>query len=677
MAGETQKPVTLGAYELALATDLPSGKQAWQVDHAPSGPEAAGMTPLHETVSWGYSGEGGSVPAARNLHDYSSDINVDDWDTLRPGPLQSKIGLALTNPVVALETARDANGVRYLYIGEDGPTLTKVRLSDFAVMTTKTFTHDTAPRISAIIAPKDGSAPRPAGDTTAVTQPGNALVVIGFGNTAPIAQIDTIATASGTADTYGAQNTNKAYGGTFLALNDATNGQVVLWKTSALVSRGTIAGAFCGVSAATIGSATIDLTTYATWRPDATTTTPQLVGNIGSSINTLVEYNRGVLAAKPEGLYEFTAEFSATLVHSTRDYRADDNGKNAIAWGPIVIMPTVQDVQAYPSPSGINATVGYSTLLSTVTNPVAGSVVTATARYGQYLYLAYWDGTDTRIKRALAKRQQDSVPHYLVFHGVTTVPGHRVRTMKCIENGSGTQYLIYGTTSATTGAYDVGYCVLDARPTSGLRSAAGGYLVTTLQGDPNERRTFDLLVVYGKNLNAANYWTVEIKWDEGPWQTVGTIQTNGPTTLAFPRSCSSGFLYQLRFTCTRATGTNWPALWYPSTTAQGVGGALLIGQRAPRYVSYITATVDAEEGQILAGGRRQTVSPRTLLAGLKAYVGTGATAVPQMCANPEHPGAPMYVMVEKVTWTPAARKAGQQEAKRITIRMRELHGATG
>jgi len=222
---------------------------------------------------------------------------------------------------------------RFLYAAS-GNQLTKLSFASntgepvVTLQSVQSFTHgptNAAPSISDIVVVKDGRVPNPA-------------ILIGFGKDAPIQQITSIA-ASG-ADTYQTISGTPAYAGQFATALGANNTDALVWKSLGVSGEAT--GAFARINSSTITNAAKDYTNLQNWTPRSDTQTPYQVGDYDSDITALAEYQRSLVAAKPNGVYAFDQNVNAYLIFSTQAYKHPDNGRRLLAWQDALLIPTAR-----------------------------------------------------------------------------------------------------------------------------------------------------------------------------------------------------------------------------------------------------------------------------------------------------------------------------------------------
>jgi hypothetical protein len=590
----TVPPNTAGRILLAgvpyqVAIDPQSHRPQWTVTVGPA--DERDTQPLLETVPFGNWGMGSSFPAVRNQCDYFLDVTAENWNELGPGLLQASLGLALANPILDMVTILDQNATRYLYIGA-GNQLVKWRLSDFVQMGVHTFA--TGAIITDLCVLKSGVAPPSGTGVQGVAQPAGGLLLVAFGPTAPIAQIDAIGLAAGDTDTYHAQATPAAYAGVFAVALTEQNTKAQVWKSTAVLGQST--GAWCRLQRADVSPATgtpIDYTNATTWTPlsyDGTyaDTNAYQVGDFGTSITSLVEYQNALVVAKPEGAFVFNRNASATVLYSTRAHVHPLNGWRMFPWGYLLIYPTSHDLEAVGS--GDFPTIGMRTLVSNL-SPIQGQV-TAACGYGpDALFMSVYDGTDSYIvklrRHRLLRTFYGLVPNDFVFYPVTRVPGHQVLNLLVSDDGGNSNVirLYYDRAGATPGTYDVGYCILD--PPAARQYAGGGVWYSTRQGSTRKKTFLRRLTFYSVGTTSASFITVQIAWDTdidaGAFTTVGTITSPGRTVITFtPGVADHGYLYQIKLTWTLATATANPRLRSGSNAAAAQiteGGIEVLGQQ--------------------------------------------------------------------------------------------------
>lgn len=508
---------------------------------------------------------------------------------------------------------------KYLY-AVGGNQLSKHRLTAMGAgaalgqVEAKTFTHSqygsAGAEASDIVTLKDGPQAQASSD---------ALMLIGFGETGQVQQIDTI--AYNAADSYRALAASPAYAGVFAlgATDTATEARV--FKSVGFNNGATGPGrygAFSQLQNAAIAPTSTDYTAAATWTP----ATPYQVGTWGDPVNRLVFYQRGIVGGKRQGALAFDAQLKTFELFSTAAYQHDDNGKVLLPWGRSLLVGTSQDLMIYPS--GDDPAVGLSSLVANQSS-IYGRPVAAAA-WGRWLFVAFYrdDTGDSYICKARARRADEEAPHPLTWWPVTTVTGHKVQAMLVTDDGSANaiEYLFYGCASATAGKYDVGWCILG--PQASKRYATGGTHDLTTWGDPAKRRVLQRVTVFGRGFQGGDSWQLACSWDDGAFNNIGVaVSANGRAVVAWtPGTNDNGYLYQLRWTCTNGATTHTPRLYAP-------GGALVVDALVqPDQVMQHTITLalgtQAQDGQ----GGRIAESPLTQTANLVALSGpTGASVL--------------------------------------------------
>lgn len=661
-------PVVLGGVAYLVARTGPEGARKRLVTQSivPSDPQnPSDFDKFTEVVPFGFLGMGSSLPAVRGQYDYSLDVFVEDWDELAPGPLQSTIsGLTSSNAITAFGAVKDQSGNKYLYAGSSEK-LFKVNLTAIGggsaaltLVNTKTFTHAASPVVSDIVVLKDGYVLSGAARTTWAT---DAYVLVFFGASAAIAQIDTVGVDTA-ADTYRAAPANTAYGGVGCPALGSDNTQTLVYKSTGQASQTT--GAFSLLQSAVVrNSPTTDYTNSGSWSGTV------LVGEPGSPISRMVNYGRAPAIAKPEGVYQFNANGNAYEIFSTPAYKDDANGRHLLAWGRELIIDTIQDLKAIPSRAE-DATAGLSTLLSNL-SPVKGTV-TATAAYGRYFFFSVYDGTDSYIVKA-RRRQGEDVPHQWLFYPVTKLSSVQCQGMAVVSDGAtnGKVYLFYH--SASGGNHVLGYCILD--PVSSRTYATGGQWYSTRMGDPLKKTVIERVVAYGVSTGASNYWTISQAWDEGSFNSVGTVNAAGRTALNYTAGTNdAGYQYQFKAVATVAASSNRPRLRGANSSASGPGGLIVQGFRQADEVERITYTfVAAGRGGVLAfaSGAKYTPTAAATHTALKALLTGGTTTLTDEDLFGDRTA--VRVSVRSIKEVPAPKDAQYPEGRYFEVDLRRLY----
>lgn len=667
-APSRRQPVYINGNPYLLARST-GQRQSFRVEEvSAAGPDDT--LPFEETVSFGYLGMGSSLPAIREQYDYSVGADVETWDEIGPGLLQHKVGLALDAPIVAMEVVRDANGNRYLYAG-GGVQLAKIRLTAigvnaaFGVVTTKTFAGGS---ISDIARLRDATARAfPSGPFFAYSV--DAYLLIALGQGAAIQQIDTIGVD--TTDTY-KMGAATAYAGLFaVGTGTDTVSTGAAYRSSGLVSE--TAGPFGAVKMATVIQTAKDYTATGSWGANV------LVSDGSNPITGLAMFERAPLAATATGLYEYDATYGAWSPFGTRYYQHDENGAGLLAWGREVIFPTVQDVKAWPGDPN-DPTVGLSTLLSNL-SPFTGRP-TATAAYGRYLYVSYYDGTNSWLVRS-RRRVSESVPHPMLHYPQFELASHKCRKMLVSDNGDTAaepkEILFYHTPSATSGKHDVGYCFLD--PPSAREYAASAAWLSTRMGSMGKRTVIEEISGMCVDAGADAYWQLSVAWQDGGFTAVGSAITaadDGTATGRYTRTpvagtADSGYQYQILATLTNSTSSHRPRLRGASSEQTGGGGFTVRGQRQADTVEYFTMVFEAGNHADRGDGGVIKQNAREQYAALKALEGTTTTMIDEdhFGDRSAHP-----ITLVRVSYTRGDEDAPDPRGRAITVRAKRALNAS-
>lgn len=653
-----------------------------RVEQETAGPND--LAPFTDTVAFGAKGMGSSLPAVSGQHDYSLNCWVEDWDELAPGYDVSRLTdqtgteLAFDNPVVAMETVFDASGNKYLYVGE-GANLHKFRLTAIGgnaalrrVAAATAFSHGSSTTISDICRLKEGSVTQY--DRLGIAYSSDAYLIIGFGETAQIQQIDAIGVDT-VADTYKSLHATRAYGGVFgVALGVSATAPVV-FKSTGVANQNS--GAFACVQTATIQNST------GTNYTQGTTSTPWgtllQVGDFATAITAIIPWGRSALVAKPEGLFTFDQNYAIVQLFAFTGYRHRNNGRGLTAWGERVAFPTVYgDLKLWPANG--DATAGISRLLSVLGPHRELTRITACASTGRYLFWSVYDGTDSYILKAKLGEGLN-VPHPLAIYPVTKLAGAECRKLLVTDDGAvnGKVYLMMGSASTTNGKYSVSVIILD--PLASRTYETGGTWYGTRMGDITRRSVVEEIVIYGVNCDSDDYWEVSLAWDEAAAAVVtGTaatsrVTTTGRTTLRpVAGTNDSGYLYQISATATLSGNTARPRLRGASALRQGPGGIEVRGLRQADHVEVITVVIDAaRDGQAGGNGRIEQLAHEQYQA-LKALVGSGTVTLEFR----QHFGNAVQrrVTVQDVRYTPTYRDGAIYPERLITVVLRVLRNST-
>lgn len=644
--------------------------------------------PFEEVVPFGaVVGMGSSLPAVAGQYDYSLNVWVEDWDELAPGydlaRLTDQTGteLALDNPIVAMETAADASGNRYLYAGEGG-NLHKFRLTAIGgnaalrrVAAAKAFSHGSSTTISDVIRLKEGSIVQY--DRSGIAYTSDGYLLVGFGETAQIQQVNTIGVDT-VADTYGALNASAAYGGVFGKALGASNTQALVFKSTGVANQNS--GAFSCIQTALIQHATgQDYTRSTASTPWGTL---YQVGEFDTSITAIIPWGRSAVVVKPEGIFTFDSNYNADQPFSITTYRHPDNGRSAFAWGKEIVYPTAYgDLKLFP-PRGDRTAAGITALLS-VLGPHRGlGNITAATAYGDDLFWTVYDGTDSYLMKA-RRRDAVNVPHPLLVYPVMKLAGIKCRKLLATTDGASTGgkvYLFFHTASTTTNKHSIGYIILD--PPASRTFETGGEWYSTRMGDPSRRTVIEEITTYGVNCDSDDYWELSLAWDEGAAAVItGTAATSRVTATgaaAFKPVAGTGdngYLYQVKAACTLSASSQRPRLRGMSSTRGGPGGFIVTGVRQAEAVDVLTLTlVAAKDGMAGAQGRIEQLAHEQYDT-LKALIGGGTTTL----VLPDHFGdqTARRVTVQAVAYTAGFKDGGAERPERlITVTVRVPRNTT-
>ena len=617
-----------------------NGQLQWGTTYRPA--DSNDLVPAKLIVPFGPAGIGSSLPAVEGQINWARGINHERWDMLEPGPYRGKLGLALDSPVTALAMLRDGSAQRnpYLYVGAGQKTV-KLGLRPiganpgFTVYETKTFAVGAS--VTDIVVVKDGPGPNA---LTVQSQPGDCRAIVLFGNTAQIAQIDTVGTAA--VDTWHTPSANAAFGGYGVPGPGSDNLTTKVWKSSPILIA-TNVGAYMAVQNAPVQDTTIDLTFYSTWVP----ATPYRVGDFGSSVTALLDLGGGLGVIKPEGLYAFNQANQPVKAMSFRASRDDATGRGAVAWGSEVYIPTGQDVMQYPASPSV--TMGISTLLSNL-SPIQGRPV-ALAPYGsQYLFIVYYsaDTGDSWIVRA-KERGYIQAPHDYLYFAVERISGVQVQTAEVVSDGVDSTYLFFSDVSDTPGKYDVGFLALQV----------GGHPQYTNGGEwysgkigsiGKPMRLLRVNTYGGPGCDGSNFYTIARQWDDsGIWEPVGTIDQIGPLRFGIETGVfDTGTLLELRITYGAAGPTGHPTLYAAGLDRTGPGGLELDVLKQPDYVLEFRAVVNVGEARSEPSGSIDTDPAQDIIAALRQLTSVGVLAVARY-ENEWIDGVTKEVIVQSVT----------------------------
>lgn len=575
------------------------------------------------------------------VNNYTSTISV-FVDAVQVQAGASSVGVALNHVRLLVTTGTNA---RLLYAG-GGAQLAKLSMAPAPALTDlKTFTHaepNQAVRVTDIVAVKDGADPygiAPAG----IAGP---FVLIAFGQSAQIQQINAIP-ATG-ADTYGTLSGTKAFASAFATTISPDNTQVLVWRSA---PAGSGATSFSKIKQVALSTTAVDLTNDSSWTP----TGGYQMADLAESITDLVEYARGLVVGKPSGVYTVDDRFSPFLLFGTRAYRHEDNCRNLLPWGTKLLIPTTQDLAAIPG--GNDPFIGLSRLVAN-RSPVRG-YPTALACFGRYLYCAFYDGTNSWICKG--RLSQGEVPWPVIWHSLFQVPNYKVTALHVSDDGQNGPVRLFYSAPGAGSTHDVGYLVLDPRGTT-PQYQSGGVLYTQRFGVLTKRSVVRRIHAFGSGCSAQSYWTIEIRFDNGPWQLVGRVQQDGPVALDIPGG-ASGFVGQLRLTCTLATSTARPLLLGTASEQQGPGGVVVEGYRQADEVERFQVQIVAAREGGTSGAARATRTPAAVLADLEALLGRPVSLVAEGLFGDR---TARTVVVQHVEEAPTAQ-GGQLPAERTIV----------
>lgn len=599
MAFTPTDSVTVNSVSYRLRQDQ-NGVRQFRSQRVPYDPET--VRAFYEAIPiTGSYGMGASVLAAgNNQNHYGLDVIQHIFDQATLGYEQNSITLSLTNVTQITEVARDTSDNYYVYIGNDSAVLPKIRLDTMAAISTpKTFSHGGgSEKIVDVIVAKTGLAPGITDRT--VTQQGNGLVLCSFGSTAPLSQVNTI--SANATDTW-VNTANSSYGGFLAKVQGNTSTDARIWKTIAQSGAANQTGVYTRLQYIALSASSLDYSDNTQWNPS----TPYQVGEFGTSITGLTEFNRGLVVGKPEGVYEFDASFSSRPLLTTRSYRWDGNARNLTSWLNTLLVPTRKDLM---TPSGV---VGISKLLSN-TSPIQG-YPTAVCTWGDYAFVAYYDGTDTYI---LMMRQRDgeSVKAPMLFWGVTKLASKTCYAMRVVTRANGDTILIYGKGG------DLGWCILD--PSGSRKYATSGFIISPRFGSPGATRVIESISTYVAGAGANVNITPSIDVDESGSFTSYTAYTSAgrKTTTLTPGTGDTGTFF--RFKMTWSTNSNTATATLYGGDEKGGGGVIYVRG------TNLGATYEQFQMEILAGTSTAGVigtDRATQKAALVALINTVTTIV--------------------------------------------------
>lgn len=549
------------------------------------------------------------------------------------------------NATVAIDHVRmivyDGTSSRKLYAG-GGAQLAKVDIKTMTVDDVQTFTHGESgysPTITDIVTVKDGADPF----NLSVSGIGGPVMAIAFGHTAQIQQVNVVNPTG--ADTYGTLSNNKAFASALAVTMSPDNTQVLLWRTERV---GT-STAFSQLKTVAIGSATVDITNSTNWSP----TPGYQMGDVAESITSMVEYARGLVVGKPSGVYTVDDRFSPFMLFGTRAYRHEDNSRRLFAWGTRLVIPTSHDLAAIPG--GQDPFIGLSRLVAN-RSPVRG-YPTAVASHGRYLYTAFYDGADSWICRG--RLSQGEVPWPVVWHSLVRVQGYKVRALHVTDDGAGGPVRLFWSAPGAGGNHDVAYMAIDPRASTPTYQS-GGVMYSQRFGVMTKRTVLRRVYAYGQGCTASSYWTIEVAFDGGTWQPVGTVQTTGPVSFNL-NPPPTGTVGQLRLTCTVGTPTDRPLLLGTTSEQAGPGGIVVEGFRQADEVDRFEIQVRVGREGLAGPMARQTRTPAAVLADLRAIQGQPVSLVAEDLFGDRNPRT---VVVQAVAEQPTGQ-TGDLPAERV------------
>lgn len=446
------------------------------------------------------------------------------------------------------------------------------------------------------------------------SSPGLAEALLGFGRDAGIEQIDTVGYNS--ADTYRA-GAKTAYAERFGLAQSTDNTSTLVWKSTGVSGQNT--GAFCRIQSAPVPTASTDLTASGSWG------TLYQIGEFGTSINALVEFENSLKICKPEGVYHFNTKYVPALLIGMNAFKHDANGAGAFAWGDTLVVPSIRDLLIYP-PVTEDLAAGLRALVANQSE-ITG-YPTAAAAYGGDLYVAFYNETNSYICKLTRRRAHERAPHPLIVRPVVKVSNYKVRRLFVTDNGQGTHYVFYDCPSDTPGKYDVAYFI--THPASARTYQALGLWESTLLGSPRHRFTLESLVFDAEQCDENNYWTVSIAWDRGDgnglgsYNVLGYIKQSGRSQIDVPplADFASGYTFRLRLSCSAlATASSRPRIRGVIGVAEGDAGILLRGTRHGDDMEGFELTLVAGQGQDISSGR-ELRHPQALYRALRALRGT-------------------------------------------------------
>lgn len=552
-----------------------------------------------------------------------------------------------------------ASGDVLLYAASEN-TLTKVSLNtvgglpSVTLQNTKTFTHGddgSPPSITDVIVLKDGD------------NPGNAAGLVGFGGEAQLQQIDDMP-ATG-ADTYGTlEATDKAYAGVFGFSMNAEGVERLVWKSTG--TDGQSGGHFARIQNAPVEVTDNDYTHFDTWNP----ITPLFVGDFGTTIHRIEEFQTGIAVSKPEGVYQFNDQGNSYFLYGLRATRATENGNDLLAWGTGLLIGTARDLARLPEDQGV--TWGISRLISNQSE-VQG-FPTAFAAYGDDIFLAYYDGVDSHILRA-TMRTTARVPHPLVFYPEKRVENYRVNSLAVFADAQGSVWFAYpGLKEGSSTLSDIYYTLRAPDPVK--RYAASGSLETTIQGTTDVASKIERVIAYTRNVGAGlGRWRISVSMDYADYEVIGDwIETEGRSEQVPSGIDDEGHLYRFRYEFENDVPSNCPTLVGVADTPGEPGGVAIEGKRLeePAFRFEFLTTIKDEDrgpvGQLLPG----SVATRAnfLFDRSRTYVTLAADEWP-------FETVPLTVFIESVTMAMGEKDIPDTRDLKLRVKGRAKAGVRG
>lgn len=583
--------VTIGSVTGRL--QMRDGVRSWRTQRGRYSDED--NRPFTTYIPFGYAGMGMSAmhDRGRNQHDYSLDFDVDTWnrtnDRLQLGLEQNSVTLSLTNVTKITEAVADSSGNLYVYIVNDSAVLPKIRLDTMASTGSKTFSHGGGtPLLTDLLVVKSGTDVLTTGGSRAVNQVGNGILMASFGNSAPLSQTDAI--ASNAVDTW-SNTAATAYGGVLAKVKGTSAGETWLWKSSGVSGGGYVNGAFSRLMyLAASTSSSLDYSNTSLWNP----ATPYQVGDFGSTITGMTEYARGLVVAKPEGVYAFDANFNDAPIATFRGYLHDSNGRSITAWLNTLAFQTRRDIG---TPQGL---IGITKLVSNM-SPIQG-YPTALCAWGDRLFAAYYDSTDTYIVM-LKPREGESIESPFVIWPITKLASKTCYAMRVVTRADGSTILIYGKGG------DIGWCILD--PIGSRKYASTGTYYAPRMGDPGKPFVLESVTVLMKTGGANVNITPSIITDDTTTTAYSAWTSAGRKTLTLtPGTADQATTYQVKFAASTNSNASTPVL---------IGGGMYVRGHyaAPQYDEIIFVI---HAGTFSSSGIGTDAT--TIFSTLKGYEGT-------------------------------------------------------